>query len=494
MKFPYVFLLALTPLVQAGGPDRFTPTNRVSGIGISRDDIADDLLDVRTERMIESQTFSIMREAQALPGAKRVTGNAKLQALFRSASAASGIPASVIEAICYLESWGDPKAQSITGPRGIMQISGATAASMDLKVTYATRYKTSRDKVPVKVKAKGKNKGKTAYRTVTRKTPYKVQVRDDRMLPERAIPAAAHYLAGMERKFGGQDWAIFAYHCGQGGVGMMQEITRRARGIPADKMTVARMFFASNPAWNRELYDATQQQMQRDYSPTYWFRIRRAEQLLALYRRDPEEFARLAQEYKSDFATNGRAPHRLSVWLKKDDLVFRSSDDIRAALGQKLVKALNRPDYFGYAVKLPADADYLSEASPSAIGTLAYIAFETRRLYEQTGAKGPFRPLVVTALVEPEEYASQKGKPEALAHCSGHVFDIDYSALPPAELECLRFVLSDLGWEGYLGFVEDGMESLHIGCSPGAREFFTKVFQEAAGKASGDIVEVGEGK
>jgi hypothetical protein len=493
MKFPYVFLLGLIPLVQADGPDRFTPTNRVSGIGIARDDISDDLLEVRTERMIESQTFSIMREAQALPGAKRVTGNAKLQALFRSASAASGIPASIVEAICYLESWGDPNAQSITGPRGIMQISGATAASMDLKVTYATRYKTSREKVPVKVKAKGKNKGKTAYHTVTRKTPYKVQVRDDRMLPERAIPAAAHYLAGMERKFGGQDWAIFAYHCGQGCVGMMQEITRRARGIPADKMTVARMFFASNPAWNRELYDATQQQMQRDYSPTYWFRIRRAEQLLALYRRDPEEFARLAQEYKSEFVTN-RAPHRLSVWLKKDDLVFRSSDDIRAALGQKLVKALNRPEFFGYVVKLPAESDYLSEASPSAIGTLAYIAFETRRLYEETGAKGPFRPLPVTALVEPEEYANQKGKPEALSHCSGHVFDIDYSALPPAELECLRFVLSDLGWEGYLGFVEDGMESLHIGCSPGAREFFTKVFQEAAGKASGDIVEAGEGK
>jgi hypothetical protein len=486
MKLPYVFLLALIPLAQAGGPDRFTPTNRVSGIGIARDDISDELLDVRTERMIESQTFSIMREAQALPGAKRVTGNAKLQALFRSAATASGIPASVIEAICYLESWGDPKAQSITGPRGIMQISGATAVGMGLKVTYATRYKATRDKVPLK--AKGKGKGKATYRTVTRKTPYKVLVRDDRIRPERAIPAAAHYLAGMERKFGGQDWAVFAYHCGQGCVGMLQEITRRARGIPADKMTVARMFFASSPAWNRELYDAVQQQMQRDYSPTYWFRIRRAEQLLALYRRDPAEFARLAQQYKSEFVTN-RAPHRLSVWLKKDDLVFRSDDDIRAALGRKLVRALDRPDYFGYALKLPADSEYLSGASPSAIGTLAYLAFETRRLYEETGAKMPFRPLEVTALVEPEEYASQKGKPEALAHCSGHVFDIDYGALPPAELECLRFVLSDLGWEGYLGFVEDGMDSLHIGCSPAAREFFTKVFQEAAGKAAGDIVE-----
>src|ERR1039457_4343395 len=118
MKFPNVWLLALLPLVHAGGPDRFAPTQRVSGIGISRDDISDELLEIRTERMIESQTFSIMREAQALAGAKRVTGNAKLQGLFRSAAAASGMPASVIEAICYLESWGDPKAQSVTGQIG----------------------------------------------------------------------------------------------------------------------------------------------------------------------------------------------------------------------------------------------------------------------------------------------------------------------------------------------------------------------------------------
>ena len=483
MRFPSIVVLALLPLVHAGAPNTFTPTHRLSGVGISRDDISEELLDIRTERMIESQTFSIMREAEALPGAKRVTGSAKLQALFRSAAASSGMPASLIEAICYLESWGDPQAQSVTGPKGIMQISGATAATMGLRVSYATRYKTSREKVALKPKGKSK----ITYRTVTRKTPYKVLVRDDRMLPDRAIPAAANYLAGMERKFGGRDWAVFAYHCGQGCVGMMQELTRRARGIPKDQMTVARMFFSQSPAWNRELYDAVQQQMQRDYSPTYWFRIRRAEQLLALYRKDPAEFALLAQSYRSQFVTAGRAPHRLSVWLKKDDLIFRSEDDIRAAMGQKLVKALNRPEYLGYAVRLTGESDYRAEASPSAIGALTYIAFETRRLYEQMDAKAAFKPLVVSALVEPEDYARQKGKPEALAHCSGHVFDIDYSDLPPAELECLRFVLSDLGWEGYLGFVEDGMDSLHIGCSPGAREFFTQIFQEAAGKASSDI-------
>ena len=73
----------------------------------------------------------------------------------------------------------------------------------------------------------------------------------------------------MEQKFGGRDWAIFAYHCGQGCVTEMQELTRRARGIPKDELTVPRMFFSNSPAWNRELYQAIQQQMQRDWSPTY---------------------------------------------------------------------------------------------------------------------------------------------------------------------------------------------------------------------------------
>jgi hypothetical protein len=481
----FCLVAVFTPCFFAGNPEYFAPTHRVSGIGVARDDLSKDLLDARTELMVESQTFGILREAQALPGAKRITKDPKLQALFRSAASSSGLPATLIEAIAYLESWGDAKAQSVTGPRGIMQISGATAVSMGLKVSYATRYTTSREKVYVKVKGKSKPVAKT----VTHRVPYKVLVRDERMQPERAIPAAARYLAGMERKFGGRDWAIFAYHCGQGCVTLMQDITRHARGIPKDDMTVARMFFSNSPAWNRDLYEAIQQQMQRDYSPTYWFRIRRAEQLLDLYRRDPDEFARMAQEYKSQFVSAGRAPHRLSVWLKLSDLIYRNDGDIRADDGLHLVRALNRPEYLGYALKLAPDEEFLTQASPAAVGTLAYIAYETRRLYAETGASTPFRPLEVTSLVETEDFARRKSNPEALAHCSGQVFDIDYSALPPAELECLRFVLSDLGWNGYLGFVDQGIDSLHIGCSPASRDFFAGIYQEAMGKTSTDNVE-----
>ena len=47
---------------------------------------------------------------------------------------------------------------------------------------------------------------------------------------------------------------------------------------------MAQVFFGANPAHNRELYQALRYHMDRDYSPTYFFRISRAEELLKLYR------------------------------------------------------------------------------------------------------------------------------------------------------------------------------------------------------------------
>ena len=120
------------------------------------------------------------------------------------------------------------------------------------------------------------------------------------------------------------------------------------------------------------------------------------------------------------------------------------------------------------------------------MGTLMYVAFETRRLFDEMHPHDQkFQPLTVTSLVEPVDAERASGK-EALAHCSGHVFDIDYSGLPPAELECLRFVLDDLGWGGYLGFVEDATGSLHIGCSPSSRDFFSNIFREGSGPEKTD--------
>ena len=227
MKSSVLFLLGLALTAQSGSRDYFTPAHRISGIGIARDDISVDLLQSRTDLMIQTQTFSIMRDSQALAGARRITGDYRLQLMFRSAAERSGFPQETLEAIAYLESWGDARAESPAGPKGIMQVSEATARIMGLQVARATRYRTVRERVQVRSKSK-----KPKFKTVRRKIPYTVTVRDDRLKPERAIPAAALYLAAMERKFGGRDWAVFAYHCGQGCVGQMMELTRAARGVP----------------------------------------------------------------------------------------------------------------------------------------------------------------------------------------------------------------------------------------------------------------------
>ena len=101
--------------------------------------------------------------------------------------------------------------------------------------------------------------------------------------------------------------------------------------------------------------------------------------------------------------------------------------------------------------------------------------------------KESWSPLEITALVEPLEYEERVArhglarKGEMPAHCTGQVFDIGLTNLPPGQREALDFVLDDLGWNGYVGFVKESAHSdvIHVGAAPTARDFFAKVYQEA---------------
>jgi hypothetical protein len=458
----------------------FTPQHRLSGIGVDRADMTPAVLDERTQRMIQSQTFAIMREPQATAGAERIT-SARLARIFQSAAASSGLPASLIAAIAYLESFGDAQAASPAGPKGIMQFSEATAREAGLRIVRTTRFKTTSERKLVRSK-----RGKPVYRTIRHRTPYTVAGRDDRLNPERAVPAAANYLARLESKFGGQDWAIFAYHCGEGCVSELIPLAESALG-KKDRPSVAEMFFAANPARHRDLYETLQTHMQRDFSPTYWFRIQRAEQLLDLYRTDRAAFRELVEQYRNPNSPDHRANDRLMVWLKSEDVFYRSEDDLKLAAGKGLASVLDDPKFFGFsllAIEAGPEHDLYLQASPSAIGTLLYIAFETRRLFDALHPKGEqFVPLKVVELVStmarPAEGGTLLVDPEFPAHATGQVFDIDLSNLPRGERECLNFTLDDIGWVGYLGFIQVTGDTLHIGCSPSSREFFATIFEEA---------------
>ncbi len=457
----------------------FTPQHQLSGIGAGRAALTPEVLRARTDRMIQSQTFTIMREPNAGLGAERIS-SARLAPIFRRAAAESGWPASLIEAVAYLESGGDTQAASPAGPRGIMQFSEATARAAGLRIVRVTRFKvvTSRQRVRTK-------SGGYVYRTVRRKTPYTVTVRDDRLNPEQAVPAAARYLARMETRFNGRDWAIFAYHCGEGCVSDLLPLTEAA--VHHQQPTVSEMFFAASPVRNTELYHALQREMQRDYSPTYWFRVKRAEQLLELYQSDPAAFRELIADYQNPIHPQRRAANRLMIWLKSLDIFYHSADDLRLASGKGLARILDDPRFFGFSPPETAAANrelYLQD-SPAAIGALLYVAFETRRLFDELKPKGErFVPLQVAELVSTADRPTEAGTlmvdPEFPEHSTGQVFDIDRSNLPRGERECLNFTLDDLGWNGDLGFIQVTGDTVHIGSAPASREFFTSVFEEAA--------------
>ena len=309
----------------------FQPVHRLSGIGADRKDVSEEVLAKRTELMTDSQTFIIMRDPHALEGAQKIT-SPKLQKIFDAAAKQSGWPASLIAAVAYLESWGDATAQSTAGPKGIMQFSQATAKRTGLEIVYATRYKMVKETKRVKVK------GKMVNRTFSHKSAYQVLVRDDRLIPEKAIPAAAMYLSGMEAKFGGRDLAIFAYHCGEGCVSDFIQLAHQTPELRDHAVTVPRLFFTANPAHHREVYEKIKYHMGRDYSPTYFFRIMRAQQLLELYKTDPDAFQTLVEDYKNAGDPTRRAASRLAAWLKPQDLQYHSCEDLKREEGKSLAR------------------------------------------------------------------------------------------------------------------------------------------------------------
>jgi Transglycosylase SLT domain len=469
-------LVAILPVYSHGSPEYFTPKHRIAGIGLARHDITPEVLAARSEAMIQAQTFAILRDPQALEGAKRIT---EMHPLFEKAASAAGIPTSLLSAIAYLESWGDPNATSPAACKGIMQFAQATAREAGLQILYATHYKTTVARRAVKNKD-----GKLVYRDVKVNTPYTVTVRDERLMPELAVPATANYLRRLTGAFGSLDWAVFAYHCGEGCVTQMQALTREAVGghvLP----TVPQMFFTASPAYHRELYDAIQFHMTRDFSPTYWFRIKRAEQLLLLYQEEPDSFRALRAEYRNPYNPEKRVNDRLSLWLRAADVVYQNGDDLRSAQGKTLVPVPDDARFFGFTLaglKMNGGSrDLYQQASPPAVGTLGYISFETRRLFDaMKPARDKWTPLVVVELVNTKDGLRDAGvyAPEIPAHGTGQVFDIDMAGLPRSEREALWFVINELGWDGYLGYVELSGTSVHLGCAPSAREFFTGVFQD----------------
>lgn len=496
MKRKLAFIVVLLFVADLLANSYFVPPVRVRGVGVERKSLNTLMLSDRTTRMILSQTFGIMKNKEAVDGAKRVHDK-NLVPIFTNSARVHGFSSSKLQAIAYLESWGIVDAKSPTGPRGIMQFTQAAARDVGL-------YKTKQVRERILVSKKVRRRVKGRIRTVTIKVPRivtkTVVLLDERGKPERAIPAAAKLLAQHAKTFGREDFAIAAYHGGartvtewlSAAIGRKVKESEAAEVVRKHGLTVPKLFFGCSPVHKVALWRAISKSLRDDYSPTYWFRVMRAEQLLSLYRADDDKLEDLAKEYENKADSGRISPSRFWSWLTKKDLVYDDRDDLREAIKDgELVPFPRNPAVFGFSLRTKGkgvigEMDLSNQrlylhATPDVRGAIMYIAYELRRM-----AGKEFVPLDITSLVRTHEYQKwlKRANPNAdtvfPSHVSGKVFDISYQKLKPRQREFLEFILQDLEWAGLLGFVKESARSqtFHIAPAPAARNFFSQVYPE----------------
>jgi hypothetical protein len=345
------------------------------------------------------------------------------------AARGAGLDPDVLEAIVMLESAGREDARAsndLDGAVGLTQILAETGQNLlGMRIDVRTSERLTR----------GISRGRRVAARERRRRRI-----DERFDPAKALAATARYLTIARERLGRDDLAIASYHMGignlQGALGAYGEA-----GI-----SYARLYFDSTPlrharAWRRLAALG-------DDSSTYLWRVKAAQEIMRLYREDPDELAR-----QTDLQTRKASAEEV---LHPPDRTPTYGDPFavgRARAAREL---------------LPLDARRLTAAGVRVdprMGELASRVHQSPRLYRAlrpqalnilevigagTRAISRTRPLVVTSTVRDERYQRVLVRRNAQAtrnfslHTTGWAFDISRDYRSRAQALAFQFMLDRL--------------------------------------------------
>lgn len=368
-----------------------------------------------------------------------VLASAERTAAFRpeieAAAVRHGVDPDTLEAVIFLESAGRPEV--IAGPTpesasGLAQILPSTATDLlgmevDLAASIELTRRVARSHGPAQT---------------DRLLAERARV-DQRFDPERAIDGAARYLAIAGRRFGADDLAVVSYHMG---IGNLESVLRAYADAPperpigdlvaADGLSYARVYFDSSPSAHREAYELLSGL--GDESAEYLWKVRASEQIMRLYREDPERLAELAELATSKATLE-------EVFHPEDETeVYDDPDEIEQALEDGELATLPTDPGLGWVAdkqvgELAGELDrpprLYRALRPEALATLSYLAGLV--LVESNEPT----PLLVTSAVRDREYqdllvgVNPEATPEYSLHTTGWAFDIrrEYASRRQAE-------------------------------------------------------------
>jgi hypothetical protein len=358
----------------------------------------------------------------------------------------AGLDPDVLEGIVMLESAGREDARAsndLDGAVGLTQIlaeTGQNLLGMRIDVRASERL------------TRGISRGRRVRARVRERRRV-----DERFDPAKALAATARYLQISHERVGRDDLAIASYHMGIGNLQGALGAYGRA-DIP-----YARLFFDSTPlrhgrAWRRLAALG-------DDSSTYLWRVKAAQEIMRLYREDPDELARLTDLHTRKASAEEVLHPRSRTPSYGDPFAVG-----RARAGRELV---------------PLDARRLTAAGVRVdpqMGELASRVHQSRRLYRAlrpqalrmlevigagTRAISRTRPLVVTSTVRDARYQRVLVRRNAQAtrnfslHTTGWSFDISRNYRSRAQALAFQFMLDRLTALNMIAWVREP-SAIHV--------------------------------
>jgi hypothetical protein len=312
---------------------------------------------------------------------------------------------------------------------------------------------------------------------------------DARFDPEQALAGTVRYLTAAQERLGRDDLAVVSYHMG---IGNLTNVLRAYADAGAD-LAVPDLVEDEDLSWVRLFFDtapdrssAAHELLARlgDDSPTYYWRVLAAKEIMRLYREDRERL----QELDLLHAAKGSAEEVLHP--PSETQRFADAADLQRAWADKTLQPLpNDPGRLGFSVdrtmgelapQLGQPRELYRGLRAEALALLVYIGTRVQVL------GGANRPLQVTSSVRDDAYQRllRSGNPEAThgysLHTTGFAFDIRRRYESDAQARAFQFLLDDLTARGLIAWIREPA-AIHVTVAPDAEDLVDVMLEPQPG-------------
>jgi soluble lytic murein transglycosylase-like protein len=414
------------------------------------------------EDLTERATFGLSQPLYARsPGGVFATARRteEFRELVENAASGTEFEPDLIEAIVFLESGGRPDVIAGDDPvnaSGLTQILAETAQNF-----LGMRVDLDRSRGLTAQIAGAVRRGNLQRAQRLRELRRAIDARFD---PEQALAGTIRYLNTARELLGSDELAVVSYHMG---IGNLSDVLRTYAAAESEAdvpglveeqgLTWVRVFFDTAPDRN----GAAHRLLIRlgDDSPTYYWRVLAAQEIMRLYRDDPDRLREL------DLLHTAKASAEEALHPPSETERFADATDLERVWDEHTLHPLpDEPARLGFAIdrsmgelatELGQPRELYRGLRAEALALLVYMA---GRVKEISGASNPLR---VTSTVRDEAYQQllRGDNPEAThgysLHTTGYAFDVARDYESGAQAQAFQFLLDDLTARGLIAWIRE---------------------------------------